>query len=293
LMYASGRIVPEREAAVAALNSGLLLGAGLFETLRTYGGRPLRLRQHLARLRASGRVFCISPGESDDEIAAVIARLIEANGIPDARIRITATRGPLGEGISEGEAPPATLLVTAGGPASYPPELYERGATAVVSDIRANETDPRTFHKTTNFLANMLALQDARRARAAEALRFNSKNRLAEGAISNVFIVSGGRLLTPPVEDGLLAGITRAAVLELAAEMDVPAEQRSLTIHDLLDAEEVFLTNSIMEVMPVGRIERHEVGPKGDQSRLGLPGPVTRRLAQGYKALVARETRPI
>jgi branched-chain amino acid aminotransferase len=205
-------------------------------------------------------------------------------------VRITATRGPVGPQLDDDEAPRATLLVTAGPMTPYPAELYDRGCTVVVSDIRANETDPVIFHKTTNFMRSLLALRDAHRARATEALLFNTRNRLAEGALSNVFLVNGGRLLTPPVEDGLMPGITRAAVLELAAEIGGPAEQRSLTVHDLLDADEVFLTNSIMEILPVGRIEQHEVGPKEDPNRLGKPGPVTRRLAEAYKALVARET---
>jgi len=132
-------------------------------------------------------------------------------------------------------------------------------------------------------MANLLALRDAHRGRAAEAIRFNTKNRLAEGAISNVFLVRDGRLLTPPVEEGLLPGITRAAVLELAAEVYVPAEQRALAVHDLLDADEVFLTNSIMEIMPVARVEAREIGR-------GKPGPVTAKLADAYRALVARET---
>ena len=289
MMYVSGRMVAESEATVSALDAGLLLGAGLFETLRTYGGRPFRLARHMARMRASGQFLRIFVRETDDEIAAITARLLEANGLADARIRITATRGPVTEGLADDEAPRATLLVTAGGQVSYPPELYERGATAVISDIRANESDPLVFHKTTNYLANLLAIRDAHAGGATEALRFNTRNRLAEGAISNVFLVSGGRLLTPPVEDGLLAGITREAALALAAECGIPAEQRSLTIQDMLDADEVLLTNSIMEVMPVVRIEQHEVGPKGDPDRLGRPGPIGRRLAEAYKALVARE----
>ncbi|MCX5655405.1 MAG: aminotransferase class IV [Planctomycetota bacterium] len=292
LMYVAGRMVAESEATVSALDAGLMLGVGLFETLRTYNGRPFRLARHMARLRSSGRFFRIFlPGETDGEIAAVIARLLEANDLADARIRITATRGPVTEGLSDDEAPLATLLVTAGGQVTYPAELYERGAAAVVSDIRINESDPVVFHKTTNYMANLLAIRDAHSAGAAEALRFNTRNRLAEGAISNVFLVSGGRVATPPVEDGLLAGVTREAVLELAAECGIPAEQRSLTVDDMLGADEVFLTNSIMEVMPVVRIEKHEVGPKGDPDRLGRPGPITRRLAEAYKTLVTRETK--
>jgi len=283
LMYVAGEYVPMAEARVSALDAGLLLGAGLFETLRTYGGRPFRLDAHLARLRASGEALRILVSETDDQVAGIIDRLVAENGVEDARVRATATRGPISEALDDDAGPPATLLVTAGPMTPYPEALYRQGATVVVSDIHVNETDPRTFHKTTNYLASLLALRDARRGRAAEALRFNSRNHLAEGAVSNVFVVTGGRLLTPPVEEGLLAGITRAAVLEVADEAGVPAEQRSLTVHDLLDADEVFLTNSIMEVMPVTRVEARPIGA-------GEPGPVTRRLAEGYRALVARET---
>jgi len=283
-MYVAGRFVPTREAAVSATDAGLLLGTGLFETLRTYGGRPFRLTQHLARLRRSGETFRIFPGESDDHFAEIVAQLLAANELADARVRITATRGPL-EAELDDEAPHATVLVAAGPMTPYPPEYYEHGATVVISDIRTNETDPTVYHKTTGYTRNLLALRDAHNARAAEALFFNTKNHLAEGAVSNVFLVQGGRLLTPPVEEGLLAGITRATVLELAAEVSVPAEQRPLTVNDLLGADEVFLTNAIMELMPVRQIERHAIGD-------GRPGPVTRRLADAYRACVARETAP-
>jgi len=282
-VYVAGRFVPSDEARVSANDAGLLFGAGLFETLRTYGGRPFRLDRHLARLRASGQVLRIFVGETDDRIAEIIAHLLQANGLADARIRLTATRGPLEAELEDDAAPPATLIMAAGPMTPYPQAFYDNGATVVISDIRANETDPTVFHKTTGYLKNLLALRDAHRARAAEALFFNTRNRLAEGAISNVFLVKDGRLFTPPVEEGLLPGVTRAAVLELAAEVEVQAEQRPLAIQGLFDADEVFLTNSIMELMPVTRIEQHEVGA-------GRPGPITRRLAEAYKALVARET---
>ena len=298
LVYVSGQCVPREKARISALDAGVLLGAGLFETLRTYAGTPFRLGAHLARLRASGEFFRIFVRETDAEIAAVVARLLEANGIPDARVRLTATRGPLAlrepqgdpeqgrrvaAAVDDDEAPPATLIITAGPMTPYPAELYENGATVVVSDIRANPDDPTVYHKTTGYLRNLLALRDAHRARATEALIFNTKGRLAEGSLSNVFIVSEGRLLTPPVEEGLLAGITRAAVLELAAEVGVPAEQRPLAVREVLDADEMFLTNSIMELLPVGRVERKEIGD-------GLPGTVTKQLASSYRALVIRET---
>jgi branched-chain amino acid aminotransferase len=282
-VYVSGDFVPRKEARISALDAGVLLGAGLFETLRTYAGKPFRLGAHLARLRASGEFFRIFVRETDAEITATVARLLEANGVPDARVRLTATRGPLAAAVDDDEAPPATLIITAGPMTPYPAELYEKGATVVVSDIRTSPDDPTVYHKTTGYLRNLLALHDAHRARATEALIFNTKGRLAEGSLSNVFIVSEGRLLTPSVEEGLLAGITRAAVLELAAEVGVPAEQRPLAVREVLDADEMLLTNSIMELLPVGRVERKEIGD-------GRPGPVTKQLAAAYKALVARET---
>jgi len=282
-VYVSGKYVPREEARISVLDAGLLLGAGLFETLRTYGGQPFRLKAHGDRLRQSGSVLRIFPSESDERLAEIIAHLVKTNGVPDARIRITATRGPLTAELNDDAAPPATLIIMAGPMTPYPAELYQRGTTVVVSDIRANETDPTTYHKTTGYMKNLLALRDAHRAGATEALLFNTKNRLAEGAISNVFIASGGRLLTPPVEEGLLPGITRAAILELAAETGVPAEQKPLSVREVLDADEMFLTNSIMELLPVAQIERKEIGD-------GQPGPLTRKLAEAYKALVARET---
>ncbi len=282
-VYVAGRFLPADEATVAADDAGFLLGAGLFETLRTYDGRPFRLEAHLRRLRESGEALRIFVRESDEKIAGTVARLVETNGVPDARVRITASRGRLTAAVDDEAVPPATLVVTAGPMVPYPAAAYERGATVVASEVRINETDPTTFHKTTGYMANLLALREARRARATEAIRFNTKNRLAEGAVSNVFLVLDGRLLTPPVEDGLLPGVTRAAVLELAAEVGVPAEQRSLTVHDLLDADEVFLTNSIMELLPVGRVEQRPIGE-------GRPGPVWRRLAEAYREAVRRET---
>jgi len=282
-VYVSGDFVPRKEARISALDAGVLLGAGLFETLRTYGGKPFRLGAHLARLRASGEFFRIFVRETDAEITATVARLVKANGLADARVRLTATRGPLAAAVDDDEAPPATLIITAGPMTPYSAELYEKGATVVVSDIRTSADDPTVYHKTTGYLRNLLALRDAHRARATEALIFNTKGRLAEGSLSNVFVVSEGRLLTPPVEEGLLAGITRAAVLELAAEVGVPAEQRPLAVREVLDADEMFLTNSIMELLPVSRVERKEIGT-------GLPGPVTKQLAEAYRALVIHET---
>ena len=282
LAYVAGRIVVTEEAAVSIRDAALLRGLGVFETLRTYGGRPFRLAAHLARLRAGAAFLRLEVAESDERIAAVLAELVEANAAPDARIRITATGGHA-DVAAPSRPTAATLIVTAEPLAPYTSDLYECGAAAVLSAIRVNEADPTLRHKTTSRERHVLALRGARAAGALEAIFLNSAGRVAEGTVSNVFIVERGALATPPPEEGLLPGIARATVLELAEGLAIAAAERPVTIAELRGADEVFLTNSIMEVMPVTRLEGQAVGAD-------KPGAVTRRLAAAYKDLVARET---
>lgn len=164
LVYVSGRCVPREEAHISALDAGVLLGAGLFETLRAYAGKPFRLPQHLARLRKRGVLPHLRPGVRRPN-RRDRRRLVEANGVAEARVRLTATRGPLADAVEDDEAPPATLIITAGPMTPYPAELYQTGATVVVSDIRASTDDPTVYHKTTGYLKNLLALRNAHRAR--------------------------------------------------------------------------------------------------------------------------------
>jgi len=161
----------------------------------------------------------------------------------------------------------------------YPPELYQRGMTVIVSDYKQNPADPTVRHKTLNYFSRLAALQEAQKKQAGEAIWMTTNNHLAEGSISNVFLVKEEKLQTPPLDTPVLPGITRKAVLELAAENDMEWVEQKLTIQDLLGADEVFLTNSIMELMPVCRIERHAVGKE-------KPGPVYKKLHDLYKQAV-------
>ena len=165
----------------------------------------------------------------------------------------------------------------------YPPELRERGMAAVVSGVRRNETSPLARVKSLNYLDNLLAREEARRSGAGEALLLNTRGFIAEGAASNVFLVRDGTLLTPGVEAGALPGITRQVVMELAGEEGLAVEEANVTLPDLFGAGEAFLTNSVMEVMPLVSVDGRPVGP-------GRPGPLTERLARRYRDLVARET---
>lgn len=304
----NGRIVPSGAARIGAFDSGLSHGAGLFETWRVYRGRPFRLQAHLDRIAASAESLGLRwPADSANAWSIQFAQLLEANGLREARMRLTLTAGEAeapaarraesrkaeaadatqtgdaGEGASEAFS--GTILITAGPVGVYPPELYERGMSVCISDYRVSLRDPIAGHKTLSYFPRLLGLREAQRKHCGEALWFSTDYRLTEGCISNVFVVKDDRLLTPPRDAPILPGVTRRIVLDLAAEAGIPAAETPLTIEDLLSSREVFLTNSIMEIMPVARIEKHAVADE-------KPGPITRRLRELYRETVERESRP-
>lgn len=275
MVYLNGEILDVTEARVAVTNPGLLHGVGLFETLRSYSGRPFRLDEHLARMRSSAETLNMPLGNALERVPEAIGMVLQANELTEARIRFTVT--PPGAHELEGET---TLLVAAEQIVGYPPELYQKGMTVFIcTNYRQSAQDPLIGHKTLSYLPRLLVLRNAQNRQCGEALWFTPENMLAEGCISNVFLVKGGHLRTPPLDTPILPGVTRAAVLELAARNDIPVEQDRLSINDLLDADEVFLTNAIMEIMPVTRVERRSIGDEN-------PGPITQKLAKAYRTLI-------
>jgi branched-chain amino acid aminotransferase len=273
-IYLNGHLVSGGEAKVPVSNPSFLHGVGLFETLRAYDGKPFRLFEHVERLRRSAERFNMPVGGAIEQIPAAVNEVLRANHLTGARIRITVT--PPG---STEEQDHVTLLVRAEATTGYPPELYDRGMTVCVQhEFRQSPHDPLAGHKTTSYFPRLLALRDAQDKQCGEALWFTPDNLLAEGCMTNVFLVREGELLTPPLDTPVLPGVTRATVIELAKQSKISFEQRACTIDDLLKADEIFLTNAIMEVMPVTRIERHAVG--GEKI-----GPLTRTLQEAYKTL--------
>jgi len=274
MVYLNDGLVSAEKAKVSAYDAGLLHGVGLFETMRSYGGRVFRLADHLERLFQSAGALGLSITQSRERMADAVNEVLRANGLSEARIRLTVTRGSI---LAAAEGSPAsTLLVTASAMAGYPAEYYQKGMMVLISPYKQNPDDPVAGHKTINYFPRLLALQQAQRAGAGEALWFTTGNRLAEGCISNVFLVKEGKLSTPPLDAPVLPGIARKAVLELAQAEGIECRERELSIQDLLQAEEVFLTNSIMELMPVCRVERHPVGTE-------KPGEVYQRLHEKYR----------
>ncbi len=273
-VYLNGDLIDATRAFVHISNPSFLRGVGLFETLRSYHGRPLRLEQHIERMKTSAAALKMPIGDALDCIPEAIRAVLEANKLSDARIRFTITPPD-----TQDESGRPVILVTAEPATGYGPELYEKGMTVrVCTDYRQSAHDPLAGHKTTSYFSRLIALRDAQEHKCAEALWFTPQNHLAEGSISNIFLVKGGRLRTPPLDTPVLPGVTRASVLELAQEHDIPTDESPSDINDLLDADEVFLTNAVMQIMPVTHIERK---PIADEK----PGPITQQLAAAYHEL--------
>jgi branched-chain amino acid aminotransferase len=286
-VFVNDCLVDSAAAAISPSDAGLLHGVGLFETIRIYSGRPFRLDQHIGRLLDSATALDLVLRHSADDIRQAAAAVIDANQVADGRMRITVTGGPLPVIGPDGEAlsppPQSTLLVAAAADAGYPADFYKDGMAVAIAAARVNPADLTITHKTLNYWPRLLTLQAARQQHAGEALWYTIDNRLAEGCVSNVFIGSKGKILTPALDTPVLPGIARATVLELCRDESIPAEEKSISREDLAAADEVFLTNSAMEIMPVVQVDRRTVGD-------GKPGPLTRRIEELYRDLVKTET---
>ena len=283
--------VEESEATVPIRDTGLLHAAGLFTTMRSYDGRVFRLAQHLQRLRASSEALFIPLQYKDSVLASAMEELMRRNDVTDARLRLTVTRGAVQTDPLHGTRLTPTVFLTAAPLDPYPAEFYERGLTVILLDEqKLNPYDLQAGHKTLNYLSRLAGLCEANRRGAGEALWFSVHNYLQSGSISNVFLVKDRALITPPTRaeardepSVVLPGVTRAAVLEIARSLGIETRLSRIDVNQLLDADEIFLTNSIMQVMPVCRIERK---PVGDEK----PGVMTRRLSSALMDEIRRST---
>jgi branched-chain amino acid aminotransferase len=269
-VWLDGALLEEGEARVLVSDHGFQIGDGVFETLRVYSGVPFALDDHLARLQESAAALRIPVPAVD--LAQATRDVLAANGLADARMRITLTSGPGPPGLARGPGPP-TLLVVALPVVPWPP-----ASTAIVSRLRRDERSPLAGVKTTSLAESVVAFAEARAAGADEALLLNTAGEVCEATTANVFAVRAGTAVTPPLDSGCLGGITRAHVLELGAV------EQALAPRDLQQADEAFLTSSTREIQPLVAIDGRAVGT-------GEPGPVTRRLAAAYAALVDKRLR--
>jgi branched-chain amino acid aminotransferase len=279
-VYLDGEWVAAEAATVSVFDHGLLYGDGVFEGIRAYGGRVFALEAHVRRLFESARSIQLDIGVGEGEMADIIRRAVERNGLGDAYIRVVVTRGRGDLGLDPRKCPRPTLFVIADAIALYPASLYEEGLTAVTVSVRRTAVDalsPRV--KSLNYLNNILAKLAAANAGKAEAILLGPEGYPIEATGENLFIVRRGRLLTPPVYLGVLEGITRATVLDLARAQGMPAAEEPFTLHDLYVADECFLTGTAAEIVPVVEVDGRRIGD-------GRPGPVTRGLTRAFRAHV-------
>ena len=273
------KLIDADKACISVRDSGFLYGAGLFETMRSHNGAVFALTDHLDRLFFSARNLSIDNPYDKKYITDAVYEVLHSNKLSDARLRLTFTNGPMVE--SDQERRP-TLLITATKFRSYPPEYYKNGVLVVLCPYRQNPDDPTCGHKTTNYFSRMIALNMAHQKRAAEALWFTTDNRLAEGCVSNVFLVKNSTLFTPPIETPILAGVARKTICRLALSNSIELIEKDLNIEDLLGADEIFLTNVIMQVMPITKVEKHTVGD-------GKVGPMAKKLQRNFAEYVENE----
>jgi len=284
LVNIDGRILPPEEAVISVFDRGFLFGDSVYETVRTYGGRPFLLGRHMTRLkRSADRLSIPLPGDVAG-IEREILRTLAAAANPEAVLRICVTRGsrPGVVNLDMETAGDPTLVLIVRPFSGLDAGLYTDGVrVSVVSVLRndAGALDPAI--KSGNYLNNILALREARADNAFECLMLNGDGHLTECATSNVFLVEGGRLRTPAMSCGLLDGITRTFLIDVARDLGESVDEAALTVDDLASAEEVFITSSLKEVLPVTRVDDRTVGT-------GRPGARTMELLERYRAAAWR-----
>lgn len=278
-VFLNDKLIDVDKACLSVTDSGFLYGAGLFETMRSHNGTVFALADHLDRLFFSAHSLSINNPYEKEYIADAVYKVLGANKLADARLRLTFTNGPMAEADDDRKP---TLLITATKFQAYPAEYYKNGVLVALCPFRQNPHDPTCGHKTTSYYSRMIALNAAHQRRAAEALWFTPDNHLAEGCVSNVFLVKDSTLFTPPIETPVLAGVARKTVCQLALKNSIELIEKELTINDVLDADEAFLTNVIMQVMPITKVEKHTVGD-------GKVGPTVKKLQRSFTEFVENE----
>ena len=282
-IYLNGKLVPQEEARVSVFDHGFLYGDGVFEGIRVYDGNLFRMKEHIDRLYESAKSIALRIPLTPDEMTRATLATVAANAKRDAYIRLVVSRGPGDLGIDPAKCARPTVVIIVTSIVLYPAELYEKGialATTSVRRIPMQCLDPRI--KSLNYLNNVLAIIDAKKAGAIEGVMLNVQGRVAECTADNIFIVKNGWLKTPPELEGALGGITRAAVLDIARKTDISCSETRMGLHDLYNADECFLTGTGAEVMPVTAVDGRQIGE-------GKPGKTTQRLLAALRELRVKD----
>jgi len=287
-VYVNGNFVPRSQAKISVFDRGFLYGDGVFEGIRAYHGRLFRLDEHLARLYRGSRAIFLELAMEQDELREIVLEGVRRSGLQDCYVRLVVSRGEGDLGLDPRDChtdPSVVVIVDA--IRLYPAEMYEQGLNVITCVTR------RTHHmalnpgiKSLNYLNNILAKVEVAQAGAHEGIMLNHLWYVAEPTADNIFVCRHGEMVTPPLYAGMLAGITRGVVLELAAEMGLPLGEDLLTPYDVHSSDECFLTGTAAEIVPVSRVDGRAIGD-------GRPGPITRRLMARFKEMTATEGVPV
>ena len=286
-IYVNGTLYAKDDARVSVFDHGFLYGDGVFEGIRASDGNVFRLKQHIDRLYRSAKTIALEIPLTHAEMTQAVLDTVAANEKRDAYIRLVVSRGPGDLGIDPANCGTATVVIIVAQIKLYAKEFYENGVPIITSSVRRIPIqclDPRI--KSLNYLNNIMAKIESKQAGAVEAVMLNYQGRVAECTADNIFFFYEGKLETPDLMQGALGGITRGAVLELAAELGIPTEEGGYGLHDLYNAEEVFLTGTGAEIVPVISVDGRQVGN-------GKPGPRTLQLLDAFQKLRRRDGVPV
>ncbi|MDA7613107.1 branched-chain-amino-acid transaminase, partial [Akkermansiaceae bacterium] len=260
-IWLDGKIVDEADAKISVFDHGLLYGDGIFEGIRFYNGRVFRLTEHIERLYLSAKALLLKMPWTLEEVCEATLQTIRANGLKDGYIRLVVTRGIGDLGLNPYLCPTPSMFIIASGITLYPAELYENGLEVVTCSTR--RPTPASLSpqvKSLNYLNNVMAKVEALKAGAKEGLMLNEQGYVAECTGDNVFIVKKDEVITPPVSDGSLDGITRQVIFELCAELGITIREMSMARYDVYTADESFLTGTAAETIPMVKLDEREIG---------------------------------
>jgi len=291
IVYLNGALIPHSQARVSVFDHGFLYGYGLFETMRAYHGKIFLLERHLRRLLSSAEAIGLDSRLVGIDLGKACLDTLAANGLQEARLRLTVSRGEVESFPGDSSNITPTVLVTARRYTPLPAEMYERGFRVGVSSLRQYSRSLLAGIKSASYLLNMLARLEAEAAGLDESLLLNEHGLIIEGSTSNIFFATSGSLVTPSLESGILPGITREVVIELAGGLGISVTGGEVRVDDLKRFGEAFLTNSVMEIMPLVAVR--DIAGKVITIGSGKPGEITGRLMAAYREMVARYTKPL
>jgi branched-chain amino acid aminotransferase len=279
-IYINGQFFNKEDAKISVYDHGLLYGDGVFEGLRAYSGKVFRLQQHLERLYESARAIMLQIPMEMEALSDAVNETVAKNSLKDAYIRLVVTRGSGALGLDPNKTSNPQVIIIADSITLYPADLYEKGmAIITASTIRNHPAALSPRIKSLNYLNNILAKIEGLQAGCMEALMLNHKGEVAECTGDNIFIVKNGGLRTPPTDAGILEGVTRNAVIDLAKEHGILCLETPMTRHDVIVADECFLTGSAAEVIPVVKVDSRPIGD-------GQVGPISKKLQVAFQKLV-------